>query len=193
MDIRFCALDVETHGGTWQSFPEGFQLVLVGVREGDAFAAYTAEPESLAQLAGFLDDYPGVVVTYNGGFFDLPVLDWWFQRVLGRPLRVRHHYDLMKEIEKLAGYRIGLDRLAQYTIGAAKVPWDHRWNERVWAEEPHRLIDYNRVDVDLTHDLFARVLRGEQLFLGNTTVTPQAPSLDGADRTTRTNETGRLL
>ena len=56
-----------------------------------------------------------------------------------------------------------------------KVPWDHRHNARVWATEPHRLADYNRVDLDLTHELFMRVLRGEPLFLGDTTVVLPAP------------------
>ena len=56
-----------------------------------------------------------------------------------------------------------------------KVPWDHRQNARVWASEPHRLADYNRVDLDLTHELFMRVLRGEPLFLGDTTVVLPAP------------------
>ena len=56
-----------------------------------------------------------------------------------------------------------------------KVPWDHRQNARVWASEPHRLADYNRVDLDLTHELFMRVLRGEPLFLGDATVVLPAP------------------
>ena len=56
-----------------------------------------------------------------------------------------------------------------------KVPWDHRQNARVWASEPHRLADYNRVDLDLTHELFMRVLRAEPLFLGDATVVLPLP------------------
>ena len=55
------------------------------------------------------------------------------------------------------------------------MPWDHRQNAQVWAEAPQRLVDYNRVDLDLTHELFMRVLRGEPLFLGDTTVVLPAP------------------
>ncbi|MCH7607441.1 MAG: hypothetical protein IIC94_02570 [Chloroflexi bacterium] len=50
-----------------------------------------------------------------------------------------------------------------------------RQNACVWASEPHRLADYNRVDLDLTHELFMRVLRGEPLFLGDATVVLPLP------------------
>ena len=53
--------------------------------------------------------------------------------------------------------------------------WDHRRNAAAWRDEPHLLIDYNRVDVDLTHELFMRVLRGEPLFLGDATVILDMP------------------
>ena len=55
------------------------------------------------------------------------------------------------------------------------MPWDHRQNACVWASEPHRLADYNRVDLDLTHELFMRVLRREPLFVGDATVVLPLP------------------
>ena len=50
-----------------------------------------------------------------------------------------------------------------------------RQNACVWASEPHRLADYNRVDLDLTHELFMRVLRTEPLFVGDATVVLPLP------------------
>ena len=178
----FCVLDAETFGGTWESFPTGFELLVTGVRHQDSYAAYTAGPASLAQLAGFLDAFQGPIVTFNGGKFDLPLLDHWFERVLGRRLHVTQHYDLLAEIYRAAGYRISLDRVAQYTFGEKKVPWDHRQNERLWAEEPHRMIAYNRRDLDLTHELYVRVRGGRHLFLGDKTVLlPPHPSATAAE------------
>ena len=52
---------------------------------------------------------------------------------------------------------------------------DDRGNARAWASEPHRMIDYNRIDLDLTYELFQRVLRGEPLFLGDATVVLDPP------------------
>ncbi len=171
----FCVIDVETTGGSMDNIPVGFELLLTGARCGQTYAMYTSAPESLAQLADYLASFAGVVVTYNGARFDLPVLNDHFGRTLGRRLELGHHYDLMVEIQRAANRRIGLDRLCLYTFGEEKVPWDHRQNARVWASEPHRLADYNRIDLDLTHELFMRVLRQEPLFLGDATVVLPPP------------------
>ncbi|MEX2430335.1 MAG: hypothetical protein WD645_00270, partial [Dehalococcoidia bacterium] len=139
------------------------------------YGMYTAAPESMAEMAQFLAEFPGPIVTFNGAKFDLPLLDLWCQQVLGTPLPPLRHYDLMLEVVKQAGHRISLDKLSFYTFGEKKVPWDHRRNAQVWETEPHLLIDYNRVDLDLTHELFLRVLRQEPMFLGDKTVVLPLP------------------
>jgi hypothetical protein len=172
----FIVIDIETSGGSMQNIPEGFNLLVTGLRQGNLMAMYTSAPESLAALADQLESFTGPLVTFNGARFDLPILDRWFQDVLGRKLIVPNHYDLMIEIINAAGRRISLDNLCLYTFGEEKLKWDHRRNAEVWATEPQLLIDYNRVDVDLTHELFMRVLRGEPLFLGDATVTLPIPA-----------------
>jgi hypothetical protein len=173
----FCVLDVETTGGSMSNIPVDFRLLVTGIRQGTSYAMYTSVPESLGQLADYLDGFTGPVVTFNGVRFDLPVIDSWFQQQLGRRLSVTTHYDLMLEIEHAAGHRISLDRLCQYTFGEEKVTWDFRRNSQAWIDEPELLIDYNRIDLDLTHELFMRVLRGDYLFLGDASVQlPTAPS-----------------
>ena len=171
----FMVIDVETAGGSMNNIPHGFTLLVTGLRRGARYSMYTSEPESLAALADELETFDGPVVTFNGARFDLPMLDHWFQQVLDRSLVVRHHYDLMIEIINTAGRRISLDHLCLYTYGEEKVHWDHRQNFAVWATEPWKLIEYNRVDLDLTHELFMRVLRGEPLFLGDATVVLPPP------------------
>ncbi len=171
----FLVIDIETSGGSMQNIPEGFNLLVTGLRRGNFYAMYTSEPESLAALADQLESFAGPLITFNGARFDLPVLDRWCNEILDRPLVVQQHYDLMREIVNAAGRRISLDHLCFYTFGEEKLKWDHRRNAEVWATEPQLLIDYNKVDVDLTHELFMRVLRGEPLFLGDTTVVLRKP------------------
>ena len=171
----FLVLDVETSGGSMQNFPEGFRLLLTGTRQGTLYGMYTAESASLAQLHSLVVNFDGPVVTFNGARFDIPILDRWMRDALGLGLAVQQHYDLMIAIVQAAGRRISLDRLCAYTFGEEKVSWDHRQNARAWAEYPQRLVDYNRVDLDLTHELFMRVLRREPLFLGDATVTLPPP------------------
>ncbi len=173
---EFLVIDVETAGGNWSTFPAGFDLLLTGTRAAETYGAYTAAPESLAGLAELLASWDGPIVTFNGAKFDLPVLDRWFTEVLAQRIDVRWHYDLAREIEGRTGIRIGLDRVSRYTFGEEKMAWDHRRNARSWAEEPHRMVDYNRIDLDLTHELFMRVLRAEPLFLGEATVVLDPPS-----------------
>jgi uncharacterized protein YprB with RNaseH-like and TPR domain len=180
---NFCALDIETAGGQWATFPDGFDLLLTGIRYEDEYFAYTAEPESLAAMADFLNSFEGVVVTFNGIFFDVPLLKLFCTNVLGRELDVAHHYDILAEVKNKAGRRISLDQLSNFTFGAQKMPWDHRDNRRVWAEEPQRLVDYNKVDLDLTTELYQRVLRNEHLFLGTDTITLPLPTETGATDT----------
>ena len=173
----FCVIDVETAGGSMNNIPEGFQLLLTGLRCGDVHAMFTAEPESLAQLADYLDGFAGPVVTFNGARFDLPMLDRWFRDQLGRQLTVTAHYDLMIEIVKATGHRISLDRLCLYTFGDEKLSLGHHSQYgRLWAGSPELMIDYNKRDLDLTHELFMRVLRGEYLFLGDASVVLPPPS-----------------
>jgi DNA polymerase elongation subunit (family B) len=171
----FITIDIETSGGSMQNIPEGFNLLVTGLRQGNFYAMYTSERESLAALADQLESFAGPLVTFNGARFDLPVLDRWCNELLGRDLVVPQHYDLMREIVNVAGRRISLDNLSFYTFGQTKLKWDHRRNAEVWATEPQLLIDYNKVDVDLTHELFMRVLRDEPLFLGDTTVVLPKP------------------
>lgn len=171
----FLVIDIETSGGSMQNIPEGFNLLVTGLRRGSFRAMYTAEAESLAALANQLESFTGPLVTFNGARFDLPVLNLWFNKILNRKLIVHQHYDIMLEIINTAGHRISLDKLCRYTFGQEKLEWDHRHNAQVWANEPQLLIDYNRVDVDLTHELFMRVLRNEPLFLGDATVILKPP------------------
>jgi hypothetical protein len=174
---RFCVLDVETSGGNWSSFPLGFNLLLIGIREQDNYHVYTAEKTSLSDLRRFLLSFDGPIVTFNGFHFDMPIINHYFDKTLGETSVVLpNHYDILEEIHKKAGHRISLDNLAKYTIGQKKMPWDHRNNAHVWATEPHRLVEYNRVDLDLTHELFSRIIREEHMFLGTSTILlPQPP------------------
>ncbi|MCE2470001.1 MAG: ribonuclease H-like domain-containing protein [Dehalococcoidia bacterium] len=174
--VDFVVLDIETAGGSWREFPVGFNLLFVGVRRGSDYSVYTNEPASLAELAATLRDFPGVVVTYNGNRFDIPIIDHTLKTRLEQPLAVKRHYDMLEAIQAKSGRRVRLDDVSYNTLGAQKAPWgDHRDNARVWAQEPERFIEYNRIDLDLTHDLFRRVLRGEPLFLGFATVTLDPP------------------
>ena len=105
----FCVLDIETAGGNWSAFPRGFELLFAGVRYRGEDTFYTASRRGLddddphpapgtpqggrpymSGLADFLDGFSGVLVTFNGGAFDLPVLRHSLAE-LDRELHVAYH------------------------------------------------------------------------------------------------------
>ena len=167
---NFLVLDIETFGGSFSTFPQGFELLLVGIRTCFGYTMYTSEPASLELMRSDLADFNGQIVTFNGARFDIPLLEKFVEEILGDTLKINFHYDLLAEIHKATGRRISLDNLSNYTIGAQKLPWDHRKNLRAWREAPEEIIAYNKIDLDLTYDLYLRVLNGQHLFLGDTSV-----------------------
>lgn len=166
---NYCVLDIETVVGKWRYFPRGFNLLMVGLKttEGplgeDAYDCFRSEKEEIERLIGFLEGYRGVVVTYNGTRFDVPVLEWYADGFLGRTLPVFEHYDIMARLTKKVRKLVGLDTVARLTLGQGKTPWDSKRNAVIWEEDPDRLIAYNRTDLDITAELFERILQGEPL------------------------------
>ena len=69
---NFLVLDIETFGGSFSTFPQGFELLLVGIRTCFGYTMYTSEPASLELMRSDLDDFNGQIVTLNGARFDIP-------------------------------------------------------------------------------------------------------------------------
>lgn len=159
----FCILDIETVVGKWRYFPRSFNLLMVGLKTSDGYDCFRSEKEEIERLIAFLEGYRGVVVTYNGTRFDLPVLEWYADGFLGRTLPVFEHYDIMARMTKKVKRLIGLDTVAQLTLGKGKVPWNVERNAVIWEENPEELIAYNRTDLDITAELYGRILNGEPL------------------------------
>ena len=110
-----------------------------------------------------MDDFRGIVVTFNGSRFDLPILRHALQVATGRTLRVSHHYNVLLNIMRQLGRRISLDALARENLGIGKSWWDHGRNQEVWRSNPEMLIAHNKEDLNLTARLFELVLQRQPL------------------------------
>jgi len=91
-----------------------------------------------------------MIVTYNGNHFDVPLL----QKYTDIDLSQIKHIDLFEEVRNVLGKRLGLDGIAQATLGTAKsgngldaIAW---WN----AGEIQKIIDYCIQDVKVTKDVY---------------------------------------
>ena len=169
MPRHYCVLDIETAGHLMQP-PDTYELLFVGVKFEQRNTIFRSNRVELGLLAAFVDDFKGMVVTFNGSRFDLPILSHALQLATGKSLRVSKHYDMLSKIEQHAGRRISLDALARENFGVGKSEWDHRRNKEIWQSSPELLIAHNREDLNLTMRLFEMVLQRQSLKVDGTSV-----------------------
>ncbi len=158
----YCILDIETAGPITQP-PDTYELLLVGVKHEGQHTMYRCNRRELALFAAFVDGFRGMVVTFNGSRFDLPIVGHALQLATGRSLRVSKHYDILSKVEQHVGRRISLDALARENLRIGKSEWDHRRNKEIWQSSPELLIAHNQEDLNLTARLFEIVLKRKPL------------------------------
>jgi uncharacterized protein YprB with RNaseH-like and TPR domain len=167
----YCVLDIETTAGNFKGIPEGFRLLFVGLKHGRQYYFHPGNPTDLLSLVDFLDTFHGILVTFNGKRFDIPILNKYLFDLLGRKVNVSRHYDILWDINRVTGHRISLAELCRLNLEFTKKTWDHSKNERVWRETPQLLLEYNREDLDLTAEIFEFILHGRVLRVGMKQVT----------------------
>ena len=95
-----------------------------------------------------------LLIGYNSEHFDIPLLNKYYP---GDLTQIKH-VDLMKEIKKSLGRRIGLDAVAKATLGIGKS--GHASQGLVWWKngEIEKLRDYCIQDVKITKELYEYAL-----------------------------------
>jgi DEAD/DEAH box helicase domain-containing protein len=93
-----------------------------------------------------------IIVTFNGDHFDLPIMNKYYNGDLTK----FRHVDLLKEVQKSIGRRVGLDNIAQATLGIGKTWWKNF--------EIDKIIEYCKGDVKVTKDIYEYVMKEKKLF-----------------------------
>lgn len=101
-----------------------------------------------------------IIVTFNGDHFDLPVLNKYYTGDLTK----FRHVDLLKEVQKVIGRRVGLDNIAQATLGVGKT--GNGLEAITWWKngEIDKIIEYCKADVKVTKDVYDYAIKEKQLF-----------------------------
>ena len=96
-----------------------------------------------------------LLIGYNSEYFDIPLLNKYYP---GDLTQIKH-VDLMKEIKKTLGRRLGLNAVAKATLGIEKS--GHGSQGLVWWKngEIEKLRDYCIQDVKITKELYEYALR----------------------------------
>lgn len=160
--MKKIVLDIETQNTfaeVGKNDPTALDLSIMCIYESDTgkYSSYTIE--TLPALWPILEA-ADLIITYNGDHFDLPVLNKYYN---GDLTKLRH-VDLLKEIQKVIGRRVGLDSVAQATLDKGKsgngleaITW---WKKG----EIQKIIDYCMKDVEVTKDVYEYALKEQKLF-----------------------------
>jgi len=134
--------------------PVALDISVVGVYDSqtDSYKAYLQE--EFGKLWQVIEQ-SDALVGYNSDYFDIPLLNKYYP---GDLLSFKS-IDLLKEIQKTLGRRIGLDAVAEATLGIGKsahgiqaVQW---WRQGKVKE----VCDYCLQDVKVTKDIFEYALK----------------------------------
>jgi DEAD/DEAH box helicase domain-containing protein len=147
-DIETQFLAGEIPGG-WNNLP-GMKLSCAVVYDVDQGKYYTYVEKNVQDLILHLKASTRVI-GFNTLRFDYGVL----QGYTSFNLQSLPSLDLMADLQKKLGHRLSLAHLAQHTLGGAEKSADGLLAVQWWREGKYdQVIDYCRMDVKLTHDLW---------------------------------------
>ena len=150
--MRKVTFDIETKDfftDTGSNDPASLSLAVVCIHDSDTDAYASYFEEDLPKLWPVLER-TDLLIGFNSDHFDIPILNKYYGGDLTRIRSV----DLMKEIKKKLGRRIGLDAVASATLGKKKSGSGVFAN--VWWQkgEKQKVVDYCIDDVKLTKELY---------------------------------------
>ena len=150
--MRKIVFDIETSNfftDTGSNDPASLSLAVVCIHDSETDAYTSYFEEDLPKLWPILER-TDLLIGFNSDHFDIPILNKYYS---GDLTRIRS-MDLMKEIKKKLGRRIGLNAVASATLGKKKSGSGVFAN--VWWQrgEKQKVVDYCIDDVRLTKELY---------------------------------------
>lgn len=155
--MRKIVLDIETRN-TFQEVGKAdptlldISVVCIYDSETDQYSSYLQE--DLIKLWPILER-ADVLITFNGDHFDIPLLDKYYSGDLTKLKSL----DILKEVRKAIGFRVGLDNIASATLGKGKI--GHGLEAIDWwrAGEIDKIIKYCIGDVEITKEVYDYAMR----------------------------------
>lgn len=159
--MRKIVLDIETRN-TFQEVgkaePAALDISVVCIHdsETDSYSSYLQE--DLNKLWPIIEK-ADVLITFNGDHFDIPLLDKYYPG----DLKKIKSLDLLKEVRKSLGHRVGLGVIAQGTLNKGKS--GHGLEAVEWWKkgEIDKIIKYCLEDVKVTKEVYEYALENKKL------------------------------
>lgn len=159
--MRKIFLDIETRN-TFQEVgkaePEMLDISVVCIFDSETGEYSSYLQEDLPKLWPVIEKAE-MLVTFNGDHFDIPLLNKYYNGDLTKIKSL----DLLAEIRKSLGHRVGLGLVAQATLGTAKS--GHGLDAITWwkSGEIDKIIKYCIDDVKITKDIYEYALKYKKL------------------------------
>jgi DEAD/DEAH box helicase domain-containing protein len=160
--MRKVVFDIETKN-TFSDIgkrdPATLDISVVGVYDSGTDSYTTYLEEDFGKLWNIIEG-ADLLIGFNSEHFDLPLLNKYYPG----DLYAIKSLDLMKEIQKSLGRRIGLDAIASATLGTSKT--SNGLQAVVWWKQGkiQEIRDYCIADVQITKEVYEYALR-EQCIL----------------------------
>lgn len=159
--MRKIVLDIETKN-TFQEVGKA-DPTLLDISVVCTYDSETGEYQSFLQ-EDFVKLWPlleraDTIITFNGDHFDIPLLNKYYSGDLTKIKSL----DILKEIRKSLGFRIGLDNIANATLGKGKI--GHGLEAIEWWRngEIDKIIKYCIEDVRITKEVYDYALTNQIL------------------------------
>ncbi len=159
--MRKVILDIETRNsfqdiGRAEPALLDISVVCIHDSETDSYSSYLQE--DLNKLWPIIEK-ADVLITFNGDHFDIPLLDKYYPGDLTKIKSL----DLLKEVRKSLGHRIGLGIIAQGTLNKPK--GGHGLEAIEWWRkgEVDKIIKYCLEDVKITKEVYEYALANKKL------------------------------
>lgn len=159
--MRKITLDIETRN-TFQEVgkadPTLLDISVVCIHDSETNEYTSYLQEDFGKLWPIIEK-ADVIITFNGDHFDLPILNKYYP---GNLLNIKS-LDLLKEVKKSLGHRIGLGVIAEATLGKGKS--GHGLEAIEWWKkgEIEKIIKYCIDDVKVTKEIYEYALANKKL------------------------------
>ncbi|KND48236.1 MAG: DEAD/DEAH box helicase domain protein [Parcubacteria bacterium C7867-006] len=163
--MRKIVFDIETKNifqDVGSRNPEDLDISVVGLYEYETDRYHTFLQEEF-HLMWEIINKADVLITFNGEYFDIPLLNKYYKKAGLGDLKNIRSLDIFKEIKQTSGRWLKLDKIAQGTFGVNKsgdgleaVKW---WREGKIEEIKKYCLD----DVRITKDIYEFALKNKKL------------------------------
>lgn len=159
--MRKVILDIETRNAfqdVGKADPVLLDVSVVCIYDSETNSYSSYLQEDLPKLWPILEK-ADQIITFNGEHFDIPILNKYYP---GDLLKIKQ-LDLLKEVKKSLGHRVGLGSIAEATLGVGKS--GHGLEAIEWWRkgEIDKIIKYCIDDVKVTKGVYEYALENKKL------------------------------